>query len=524
MGFRKLAAVCAMSVFSSAAMAEDVALVLANNLYDRLPNIRTPMGFGGARWPLERAGFQVISERDGKTRELHRAADRFAALANADDTDRLVVVLSGHFVTSRGQTWLLGNDAQKITGLNAGANGVTVEGLARVLATRAGQSVLVLVPSRGRFDTGAYLKTGVAKVKAPQGVTLITSDARNVQRVVDGLMTPGTSYRDLANSMPSGVTMSGFLSGQNGFTAAHGTIEPARPGELAYWNAVRDIGTSEALEAYLRRYPNGDFADEARRILEEANDPLKIAEQTESDLALSRNARRRIQENLQFIGFNPRGVDGLFGRGTRSAIRDWQRSKGFEVHGFLDAAQIAELDRDAQAQRRKLEREDRQYWRETGALGTEGGYRRYLERYPQGLSAELAREGLAEYNGARESEDWAHAREVDTLEAYQGYLRDYPDGPNAPEARERAKWLLKHSPTEQQIAQARAEERRIANNPVARLLAEQRLAQLGYDTGKVDGKFTDRTRDAIKAVQQKLDLPMTGYISNRTANYLINPN
>ena len=44
-----------------------------------------------------------------------------------------------------------------------------------------------------------------------------------------------------------------------------------------------------------------------------------------------------------------------FGRGTRTAITDWQKAQGFDATGFLTAEQITRLD--AQAERRAAELE-----------------------------------------------------------------------------------------------------------------------------------------------------------------------
>ena len=51
-------------------------------------------------------------------------------------------------------------------------------------------------------------------------------------------------------------------------------------------------------------------------------------ESTEASLELTRSERRRIQMGLAAEGFDPGPKDGLFGLGTRGAIRAWQVSRG----------------------------------------------------------------------------------------------------------------------------------------------------------------------------------------------------
>lgn len=83
----------------------------------------------------------------------------------------------------------------------------------------------------------------------------------------------------------------------------------------------------------------------------------------ESELALSLTLAQRIdvQRRLALAGFDPSGLDGVFGHRTRSAIGDFQAAWGFPASGYLDQAVIAELrDRTEgayQALRRQAERE-----------------------------------------------------------------------------------------------------------------------------------------------------------------------
>ena len=53
-----------------------------------------------------------------------------------------------------------------------------------------------------------------------------------------------------------------------------------------------------------------------------------VARATEDSLNLGRTDRRRIQAGLSASGRNPGPADGVFGTGTRAAIRDWQAFRG----------------------------------------------------------------------------------------------------------------------------------------------------------------------------------------------------
>ena len=64
---------------------------------------------------------------------------------------------------------------------------------------------------------------------------------------------------------------------------------------------------------------------------------------TEAELRLDRSARRRIQAGLTAAGFSPGSPDGLFGAGTRRAIREWQAARGSFATGYLDADEASSL-------------------------------------------------------------------------------------------------------------------------------------------------------------------------------------
>jgi len=61
--------------------------------------------------------------------------------------------------------------------------------------------------------------------------------------------------------------------------------------------------------------------------------------QIEAAMAMSKSDRKLVQESLSVLGFNTRGVDGVWGNNTRKAIAGWQRALGREPSGFIDPEQ-----------------------------------------------------------------------------------------------------------------------------------------------------------------------------------------
>ena len=69
---------------------------------------------------------------------------------------------------------------------------------------------------------------------------------------------------------------------------------------------------------------------------------------TEEELRLNRQERWRTQLRLALIGHDPRGIDGIFGDGTRKAIADLQAEASLPSTGYLDETTLALLKRKSQ--------------------------------------------------------------------------------------------------------------------------------------------------------------------------------
>lgn len=68
-----------------------------------------------------------------------------------------------------------------------------------------------------------------------------------------------------------------------------------------------------------------------------------VAEARAAEAALSPEARQELQKALQWAGFYNAAIDGAFGRGTRSAMEDWQIANNQDPTGVLTTSQRALL-------------------------------------------------------------------------------------------------------------------------------------------------------------------------------------
>jgi peptidoglycan hydrolase-like protein with peptidoglycan-binding domain len=533
----------ALALFAAPAALADTALLIANTRYDTAQNLRQADDIAALERPLSEAGFEVIVVENGPVAAMRAAV---SALVAAEETDRVLIAVAGHLVRSQGGTWILGTEVDAPDLGSVGGQGVALDVLLEVAGRAPGQAVVLIGQEPRQIDLGLGLARGLGPVDAPQGVTVLSGAPDDIAEFARrAVLRPGT---DLAAAVAASrnVRSHGFLSAATPFLDAGqaAAVTPVGPSaeEAALWQAVQELNTSGAYRAYLDQYPDGAFMAEAQAALAglavQPIDPLAEAEALEAGLALNRTARQQIQRDLTLLDYNTRGIDGIFGPGTRGAIRNWQAGAGFAVTGFLTAPQIgvlreaaaqraAELEEEARRQREAEERADRAFWQAIGQGQDEAGLRSYLGRYPQGLFAQVARARLDEIEAARRAEaeaeeraTWDGVRRLDTVAGYHRYIAAYPQGLFTSAAEARIAEIQSGLSPE---AQAQAEAREAALNLAQpmRVLVEQRLAAVGLDPGRPDGVFDRQTRAAIRAYQSARGITATGYLDQLTVVRLL---
>lgn len=522
---------------------DPAALIVAVEDYRRFPDASGAHEATRLRAPLAQAGFDVSVGRD---RRLARAARDFADAAG--DEGARFVLLAGRFVNDGARSWLLPETARQPDLFDTGQL-LSVESVLHAAAQGTGPAVVLLAVA-GADDEAAVddrlLAQGLAEGAIPDGVSVIHGPLADVLDLAAALAAEPTA--DQADRLRGNAALR--LRGETPSMLRLAAPEGSARATAAYERA-RAMDTVGAYRAFLIEYPDAAESEAARAAIARLEDtPEKRAERAEAALDLDRAARRTIQRDLTDLGHNTRGVDGIFGPGSRSAIAAWQRGEGLADTGFLTrdqitriadqaadrrAAQRAEEARQAEARARA----DRAFWQETGARGDAPGLRAYLDRYPQGEHAAEAQRALERIEEDRRALErvqddrlWQEVREADTRAGYQRYLDRYPRGAHARAARDNLRALdgLLPDPApadppapaeDPQITAARQQEEAMGLDTGLRLMAEIGLGTLGFNPGPVDGRFDDATRRAIRQFQAARGLPQTGYLDNATGAQLL---
>ena len=520
----------------------DVALIIGNETYRSQRDLRSGADVGAAVDEYEALGFEVIAREDASAVELRDALDQFVAASVG--SERVLVVLAGRFMNSSREEWLLGVDTPSSPSLSdLTARGLPISAVMTVLEAHPGKAILIV----GEDDeTGAsdspYLNLGLGSPEMPQGVMMMRGGARAVAGFVEDVLPLPAMAQTVQAARRQGLIVAGFAPQDYSFVGdvsarslPEAAAQDASATEVSAWRAARATDTISVYQDYIRRFPEGPNVAEANRLIREiTSEPNRAARLVEESLRLSRDQKRAVQRNLSILDIDPRGIDGLFGPGSRSAIARWQSANGAPATGYLTGDQIArldaqaarraaELEAEAEARRLEQERQDRAYWAATGAAGDEPGLRAYLKRYPDGVYAEVAQTRLQVFEEQKRAAaaqadraDWDRAVAGGSVQAYRDYLTANPNGAFAEEARARIDELTEETSNETANAGARQAEEALNLTRQTRTLIEGRLDALGLKPGEVDGEFDKSTRRAIRRYQQARNLPVTGYLSQQT--------
>ncbi|MFN3524641.1 MAG: peptidoglycan-binding protein, partial [Paracoccus sp. (in: a-proteobacteria)] len=178
-----------------------------------------------------------------------------------------------------------------------------------------------------RLEAGVAAETSAAQAEARLGLT--QADRIAIQRRlaalghyrsgIDGVFGAGTRRAITAWQTSTGLSGTGYLNADQSRTLLRASA--VAPAPVAPVTPVAPV----------------------------PGNPDTSAAQAELNLGLTRTQRVQIQRDLMALGYDTNGADGLFGAGTREAIRAWQRNTGQPATGYMTRALISALNADAAA-------------------------------------------------------------------------------------------------------------------------------------------------------------------------------
>ncbi len=486
--FQIMVAAAAICCVSGLALAKDAALLVVQSDYRYLDDVEDVEDAAMLERRLTAEGFTFFDSQSEQAEDVWDVISDFRA--EVEDADRLLVFMSGRFANNGDETWLITRYAEDLDDLSIGGVGVPLSAILRSLADHPGQALVLLAPQGQDTPLGVGLTPGIGEFDAPEGVGVLIGPSDGLARFVDETaLTPDARMRSVLRADHPGVDVFGSVADNSPFT--RGEMSKAEAAEVA--------------------------------------------------LGLSRGERRDIQRDLTILDHNPGGIDGIFGRGSRAAIADWQEAQDYDPTGYLTERQVSLLELQASKRAEELEeaarkraeqqaRQDHAYWEKTGKGSTVKGTLAYLKEYPDGLHSDQANAALAKWQsgseaniGKGERAYWNNARSIDTVQSYENYLDKYPKGHFVDVAKNRIEELKQAQKRQAEWKALAAAEKSLLKNGPLRLIVEQRLTGQGFNVGQVDGTFNAQTRKALRQYQKSRGLNITGFVDQVTlARLMIN--
>ena len=428
-----------------------VALVIGNASYAHAPRLANPLNDAAdISAALARLGFQVTKLENVNQGELRQGLLAFTRAASAAEV--AVVIYAGHGIEVDQRNFLVPVDARLVSDQDVEFETVPLALVTRSVARASGLRLVILDACRENPFAVSMQRSGATRSvgrglarEEPARETLVAYAAKENTVALDGdgrnspyseallahLEEPGLEVGLLFRKVRDAVLATtggrqepfvyGSLSSRGVYLTAR--AEPARDASTApaaapagepvatrltaeqlavervFWESVKDSTNPADIEAYLDRYPGGTYEVLARNRLEALQGaealpvaPEASAELVEGGLKLTREEHRLIQLGLLAVGFDLGRADGLIGAKTRTALRQWQASRGEPATGYLDvesaksllvageqqaARQVAEAERQRRTretqERERREAEARRKWERLVMLRVEGG-------------------------------------------------------------------------------------------------------------------------------------------------------
>ncbi len=408
-----------------------LALVIGNSDYQHGTPLRNPTNDARAiAAKLAGLGFDLVEGYDLSRSEMDGVLRQFAREARQSDIN--IFFYAGHGMSVGGTNYLVPTDAEFLDetaldfeavpvdfilrqmslsnavnlvfldacrdnplsrslsrSMGATRSAAITQGLSEIKIANAGTGVAIAFatsPGEVAFDgdganspfTEALLRhIGTENADITQILSRVTGDVYEAtdQAQRPWLNTSLTGPVVLNKVTPVALTPSAPLTDAGGTAPPPPSANVNLEEQKLLFDLARETGAIEDFQAYLDTFPNGLFANNARRTIQSLRTeevaslipqvkmpqtatrsinevgPLVLSPSTqltgvaatkesEDALGLDRTARGNIQSRLNAAGFNVGGVDGKWGANTRRGVKAWQSANGLIGTSFLNSGQL----------------------------------------------------------------------------------------------------------------------------------------------------------------------------------------
>ena len=365
-----------------------VALVIGDSNYQHAPRLPNPANDAAAvAGMFQDAGFQVVLKRDVGITDMRRALRDFSDLSR--NADVAVIYFAGHGIEVDGDNYLVPVDAVLERDIDVDDETVSLDRFLRVLEPAKQLRLVILDACRDDPFSQSMKRTmatraigrGLAKVEPATTDTVIAFAAKAGSTASDGdgphspfttalldqLTKPGIDLRIAFGRVRDEVMVKtenkqepfvyGSLGGSvvalvsaSADTAAAAGSPPAAYGqtdlEITFWNSIKGEKNPRLFEAYLKRYPNGAFADIARITL----DGLKTAALTPAVQRIDDSvpvsdplALNEMRDRLYELNFDPGPLDGPLTDSNHQAIKEFEQQNNLPPTGAATMGLLRKL-------------------------------------------------------------------------------------------------------------------------------------------------------------------------------------
>ncbi|MEQ9488181.1 MAG: caspase family protein [Alphaproteobacteria bacterium] len=400
-----------------------LALVIGNSNYENAPLANPVRDAALMADTLREVGFEVLEYTDLDRRDLTKAfinlGDRLEENGGNATT---LVYYAGHGAQVNGENYLIPIGAQIEEEIDVEIEGVRASSLLGILRkARSSLNIVILDACRNNpFESSSRsAQTGLAKMDAPTGTLLAYStapgkvaedgDGKNstyTRALARAIKTPGAKVEEVFKTVRVNVVdrtqgrqvpwESSSLTGDFVFQEKLPEPEPEpvvtasiqqtnQVVEIEYWKSIANSTDPALFEAYIAEYPNGLFRSIAEQRVASLNTAI-AAPEPDDGFEREKAVWNTVKDSAN-IGM----------------LKGFIASFPDGVYATIANSMIADLEAKQQVASRTVEPVDDELviWESVQNGTTVAEFQVYLDAYPDGRYAELARTKIAALNTTR---------------------------------------------------------------------------------------------------------------------------